>query len=108
LLEISGYDRAMVYVRNGAVALFDGMNPSLDGGWQALSDDLGAPEATLDWIHASTTMSGGERVYSSRGITILFNPDNDFVVHVSLYVPVNVDEYIERLQLNRDKRQHKP
>ena len=108
LLDIDGYDRAMTYVRNGAVALFDGMNPSLDGGWQALSDDLGTPEATLDWIHARTIMPGGERVYSSRGITILLNPDNDFVVYVSLYVPVTVDEYIERLQPNREKRLSKP
>jgi hypothetical protein len=104
LLEIGGYYRPLAYVRDGAVAMFDGTNPTLDGGWKALSDDLGTPEASLDWIHGTVGMPGGEKVYASRGITIFLNPENEFVVHVSVYVPTTVNEYNERLRLNREKR----
>jgi hypothetical protein len=106
LLEIGGYYRPMAYVRNGAVTMFDGMNPTLSCGWTELSDDLGTPEAKLDWIHGAVKMTGGERVHAGRGITVFINPENDFVIHVSLYVPATVEEYIRRLRLTREKRQH--
>lgn len=104
LLAIDGYYRPLAYVRDGAVAMFDGMNPVLDGGWATLSDDLGAPEARLDWVHATVDMPGGEWIYARRGITIFLNPENDFVIHVSVYVPTTVDGYVGRLRLNREKR----
>lgn len=104
LLEISGYYRPLAYVRDGVVVMFDGMNPALEGGWAALSNDLGPPEARLDWIHGPVNMPGGEQVYARRGITVLLNPDNQFVVHVSVYVPTSVDDYVRRLRLSREKR----
>lgn len=104
LLNIAGYYRPMAYVRDGAMALFDAMNPVLDGGWAALAADLGTPDAQLDWVHGTLAMPGGERTYASRGITIFLNPENDFVVHVSVYVPTSVDGYVQRLRLNRLKR----
>ena len=104
LLDVGGYYRPMTYVRDGNVVMFDGMNPTLDDGWTRLSDSLGQPEATLDWVHGTVGMSGGERVYASRGITVFLNPENDFVIHISVYVPTTVEEYIKRLRLNREKR----
>ena len=104
LLEVGGYYRPMAYVREGAVVMFDGMNPTLDGGWAALSADLGPPEATLDWVHGTVDMPGGERVYASRGITVFINPENDVVIHVSVYVPTTGDGYIKRLRPSREKR----
>lgn len=104
LLEISGYYRPLAYVRNGTVVMFDGMNPTLDGGWTVLSNDLGTPETMLDWIHGTVDMPSGELVYASRGITISLNPENDFVIYVSVYAPTTVEEYVERLRQDRRKR----
>ncbi|MBL8622200.1 MAG: hypothetical protein JNK64_12880 [Myxococcales bacterium] len=98
LLEWPGYYRPLVSVRDGAVVMIDGTNPELDGGWAALAADLGAPEATRDFVHGTTPMGGGERVYASRGITVFVNPDNDFVVHVAVYPPTTVADYLERLR----------
>jgi hypothetical protein len=104
LLALSGYYRPMGFVRHGEVVLFDGMNPALDGGWPALRNDLGAPDATLDWVHGTVRMPAGELVHARRGITVLLNPENDVVIHVSVYVPTTVEEYVSRLRLSREKR----
>jgi hypothetical protein len=36
-------------------------------------------------------------VHAGRGITIFLNPDNAFVIHVALYAPTTVADYVARL-----------
>ena len=104
LVELPGYGRALAYVRDSAVAMFDAMAPHLDGGWPALSADLGAPEATFDWIFGTIAMPAGELVYAKRGLTIFVNPENHAVVYISVYVTTTVEEYVRRLRPPREKR----
>jgi hypothetical protein len=104
LLEIDGYYRPLVYVRGGVVVLFDGTNPALSGDWKYLSADLGQPDAIQDWVHGTICMPSGLRIYASRGITIFLNPENDFVIHASLYAPSTVKEYLARLLVDWNKR----
>jgi hypothetical protein len=104
LVELPGYGRALAYVRDGAVVMFDAMAPQLDGGWPALSTDLGAPEATFDWVFGTVAMPAGELVYAKRGLTIFLNPENQAVAYISVYVPMTVDEYARRLRPPREKR----
>lgn len=106
LVELTGYGRALAYVRDGAVAMFDAMAPQLDGGWPALSTDLGAPEATFDWVFGTIAMPAGELVYAKRGLTIFLNPENQAVAYISVYVPTTVQEYARRLRPPREKRPH--
>lgn len=103
LLEWPGYYRPLVSVRDGVVVMIDGTNPELDGGWAALAADLGAPEATRDFVHGTTPMAGGEHIYASRGITVFVNPDNQFVVHVAVYPATTVADYLERLRPSLSK-----
>lgn len=77
--------------------------PQLDGGWRALSTDLGEPEASFDWVFGTVAMPGGELVYAKRGLTILLNPENQAVVYISVYVPTTVEEYARRLRPPREK-----
>lgn len=104
LVELTGYGRALVYARDGAVAMFDAMAPQLDRGWPALSADLGAPEAAFDWVFGTIAMPAGERVYAQRGLTIFLNPENQAVAYISVHVPTTVDEYARRLRPPRAKR----
>lgn len=104
LVELAGYGRALAYVRDGAVALFDAMAPQLDGGWPALSTALGAPEASFDWVFGTVAMSAGELVYAKRGLTVFLNPENQAVAYISAYVPTTVEEYARRLRPPREKR----
>jgi hypothetical protein len=104
LIELPGYGRALAYARDGAVAMFDAMAPQLDGGWSALSADLGAPEATFGWFFGTVAMPGGELVHAKRGLTIFLNPENQTVAYISVYVPTTVEEYARRLRPPREKR----
>jgi hypothetical protein len=104
LVELTGYGRALAYARDGGVAMFDAMAPQLDGGWPTLSADLGAPDATFDWIFGTVAMPSGELVYAKRGLTIFLNPENQAVAYISGYVPTTVEEYARRLRPPREKR----
>jgi hypothetical protein len=104
LLETYGYYRPMAFVRDGRVVMFSGMNPQLAVPWPQLSDDLGEPDAMLDWTHATDPIPGGEWVYSRRGITIFLDPEDEVVIHVSLYAATTADEYARRLRQGHGKR----
>jgi hypothetical protein len=104
LLELEGYYRPMASVRDGAVVMFDAMNPDLDGGWAALAADLGAPEATHDWVYGTVPMAGGERIYAKRGITVYINRDGDDILHVALYAPTTPDAYARDLRPDLQKK----
>lgn len=106
LVELPGYGRALGYARDGMLVLFDAMRPDLDGGWPALSADLGPPERTFDWIFGTVAMPGGELVYAKRGLTVFLNPENQAVAYITVYVPTTVDEYARRLRPPREKRPH--
>jgi hypothetical protein len=103
LLDITGYYRPLASVRDGEVVMFDGTNPELDGGWSALASDLGTPDATRDFVYSTVTMSGGERIHATRGITIFLNPENEMVLHVAVYAPTTVEDYEKRLRPSLDK-----
>jgi len=53
LLELPGYYRPLVTVRDDVVVLFDGTNPALDPGLPALLQDLGEPAAKEDFDHGT-------------------------------------------------------
>jgi hypothetical protein len=89
LLELTGYYRPTVSVRDGAVVLFDGMNPQADLG--AL--ELGEPEERLDYAHGTLPVDAGEWVFAARGITLFVNTTADTLLHVALYAPTTAAGY---------------
>jgi hypothetical protein len=98
LLDLPGYYRPLVSVRDGVVVLFDGTNPELEGGWAALSADLGEPEAKEDFTHGTIERPGGEWIYAARGITVFVRSDTTVAVHVAVYAPTTVSDYLARLR----------
>jgi hypothetical protein len=100
LVDVPGYYRPTVSVRDGVVVMFDGMNPELDGGWEPLAADLGEPEAKLDWMRDTLPMKGGEWVYPARGITIFGRAAGNAALHVAVYPPTTLAEYEASLRLD--------
>src|SRR5688572_6996381 len=99
-IEIAGYYAPTISVRNGAIVLFDGTNPELDGGWAPLAADLGQPEAKLDWYNDVLLMKGGEWVYPARGITIFGRAAGNAALHIAVYPPTTLAEYQASLRLD--------
>jgi len=94
VLEIAGYYRPTISVRDGAVVLFDGMNPAFEGDPAA----FGSPGERLDYAHGTLPVPAGEWVYAERGITLFVNTTADTLLHVALYAPTSVPEYRARLR----------
>jgi hypothetical protein len=96
LLDLEGYYRPRISVRDGAVVLFDGAQPELD--FVALANALGEPEAREDCTVGTLDVAGGEWIYAGRGLTLFVNSEPDRVLHIALYAPVSVDAYADRLR----------
>ena len=98
-LTLGGYERATVTRDDsGHVVMFDGSRPDLDGGWPALQQDLGAPEAQLDYRYLFVDYAGGEWVYPSRGITVFVNPQDGLMKHIAVYPSTTLDDWTRRLR----------
>jgi hypothetical protein len=93
VIDVPGYYRPTVSVRDGVVVLFDGMNPELREGLEALTADLGAPDARLDYRHGTLPVPGGEWVHAARGLTLFVNTTADTALHVALYAPTTTEAY---------------
>lgn len=98
LLDIEGYHRPLLSVRNDAVVLFDGAYPKLEGGWDALRADLGDPVERLDYQDGTIVVTGGERVYPDRGIAVFVSSDASEIYHVAVFAPTTIDVYKDRLR----------
>jgi len=104
VLEMEGYYRPTVYAREGAVVMFDGMNPQLAPPWNVLQAEFGAPDSALDWSYDGIALAEAELIFASRGITVFLNTANGFVVFVSLFEPTTVDHYVRHLRIERSRR----
>lgn len=98
VLDMPGYYRPTVSVRDGVVVLFDGTNPQIVGGLASIVSSAGRPAASLDYRHGTLPVSGGEWVYASRGLTVFVNTTADTALHVALYAPTSPDEYVRHLR----------
>jgi hypothetical protein len=100
VLEIPGYYRPTISVREGVVVLFDGMNPQIDeAALAALLHELGEPAARLDYARGTLPVSGGELACPERGITLFVNAQADRLLHVALYAPTDLRRYRALLRL---------
>jgi hypothetical protein len=95
-LDLEGYRHPEVSVREGRVVLFDGAFPQLD--YDALIADLGDPEERLDYVHGFIHVGEGEWIYGARGITVFINTDATQLLHIAVYAPTTVAEYVAHLR----------
>ncbi len=104
LLDLPGYYRPTASFRGGKLVLLDGMNPAVKGGAAALRADLGAPAARLDFEHGTLPIAAGEWAFPARGITLFVEPVNGEILHVALYHPTDLAEYVHALRPHLGKR----
>jgi hypothetical protein len=96
LLDLEGYVRPRVSVRDEHIVLFDATHPQVD--FPALMADLGDPDERHDYVHGFLPVGEGEWVYASRGITAFVNASFDKLLHIALYAPTTPTIYRARLR----------
>jgi hypothetical protein len=104
LLELPGFYRPIVRVRDGAVVMFEAGMPELADDLPALLASLGTPDEVSDFVFRDVTMAGGEHVFARRGVTLFVNPENQRVLHLALYSPTTVAAYRDHLRLDLSAR----
>lgn len=88
------------------VVLIDIEHPKLPHAPDVLLDALGVPSGRLDFAFDILQVTGGERVYSDRGITVFYKENTDLIVRISLYAPtIAVSGYKTRYRLNLARRE---
>jgi hypothetical protein len=102
VLGLPGYYRPTVSVRDGELTLFDGMNPEFE--LPPVLEELGEPDARLDYQHGTLPVNAGEWVFPGRGITLFLNTTSEVPLHVALYRPTDLDGYASRLRPHLGKR----
>lgn len=103
LLDLPGYYRPTVNLRNGKVVMFDAMNPVMTGNLETLKAHLGKPALTLDWHYGTLPLEKGEWVFPDKGITLFLNSTFDKVLHIALYHATSSRDYLNKLRPNLKK-----
>lgn len=98
--EASAYEGGLrIYVDDDdRVVLVDGRDPVTDSGAPLIAPDLGDPDAVLDTTIGPVMVTGGERVYSGRGLALQVSPGNGAIVAVFGFAPTTIGDYLQRLR----------
>lgn len=104
VLAIEGYYRPTASLEGERLVLFDGMLPDLGESLPSLLHDFGEPAARLDWYYGTLVMVGGEWVYPGRGLTLFLNTDRDRALHIALFAPATLADYLDHLRPHLRKR----
>lgn len=99
-VKIEGFTNPHLYFVEGKAVLFEAMAGPILVAFDTLLQDLGAPAARLDWDFGTLPLPGGEYVYPDWGITLFLNTDRDRALHVALYQPCTLDDYLAYLRPN--------
>lgn len=93
-----GYpDNLKAWFRGPTLVLVEAALPRLVHSVPDLMADLGDPADRLDDVWGVLTVPGGTRVYPGRGIAVFVGPEGQ-LLRVSLFAPVTLDEYLDRLR----------
>ncbi len=92
-LAFQGYeDPVKLWFRGDQVVSLEAEYPQLDDA-KALLASLGKPDATLDFYFDIMLNQGGEYVFCEKGITLFMDSQREDAVKISVYPPMNLDDY---------------
>lgn len=69
---------------------------------------LGEPDKQLDYYFNVLKITGGERVYANRGLTLYTDQEGERVRHVLVYPVTNFYTYVNRYRLHLPPMQRNP
>ena len=93
----SGWVR--VWSRDGNVVLVD-----VDGPLELDVAALGAPDARLLAHAGFASYPDADLVFAARGLAVGIAPESGVVHYAAVFVPCSVEEYVERLRVDRVQR----
>ena len=98
VVPVSGYDsEPRVWVRDEHIVLIDIEYPELTA---VQLTQLGQPAARLDTYWHQLLLRQAHWVYPERGLSLLVNPGNNELLHLTLFTPTTVQTFEATLLLS--------
>lgn len=93
------------WFERGSLNLIDTDYPEPAQGWRALVDSLGEPDARLDYAWSRFVLTGAERVYARRGLSLIVKEDPGLLLRIAFFAPTSVDTYAKELRFISRERE---
>ena len=109
MLTVRDYDHAVrVWLDGPRVLMLDAQTPKLTSDVAVVLNELGEPEAKLDYVWGMLPIAAGELVYPKRGLSLFVAPTRLAVFHVAVFSPTTLDGYVENYRLHLGKKPFPP
>ena len=109
MLTVPDYDQAVrVWLDGPKVLMLDVQTPKFPSDVAVVLNELGEPEAKLDYVWGTLPVAAGELVYAKRGLTLFAAPTGLTIFHLAAFSPTTVDRYVENYRLHLGKKPFPP
>ena len=105
MLVVPGYEhRVRIWTDEAKALMLDVQYPSFPSEVSVLLQQLGEPEAKLDYDWGTMRIEKGEWVYADRGLALFLAPDSSRVFHLAAFSRTTLQGYEANFQLHLGKR----
>lgn len=105
MLVAQGYEHPVrVWLDGPRVLMLDVQTPKFSSDVAVVLNELGEPEAKLDYMWGTLPIAEGEWVYSQRGLSLFVAPAGVAIFHLAAFSPATLDGYVENYRLHLGKK----
>ena len=105
MLVVQGYEHPVrVWLDGPRVLMLDVQTPKLSSDVAVVLNELGEPEAKLDYVWGTLPIAAGEWVYPKRGLSLFVAQTGVAIFHLAAFSPATLDGYVENYRLNLGKK----
>lgn len=109
MLVVEGYEHPVsVWLDGPRVLMLDVQTPKLSSDVAVVLNELGEPDAKLDYVWGTLPVAEGEWVYPKRGLSLFLAPTRLAIFHIAVFSPTTVDGYAEKYRLHLGKKPFPP
>lgn len=109
MLTVRDYEHAVrVWLDGPRVLMLDVQTPKFNSDVAVVLNELGEPEAKLDYVWGTLPIAAGELVYAKRGLSLFVDPGWSTVFHLAAFSHTTVDGYVEAYRLHLGKKPFPP
>lgn len=109
MLTVQGYDHAVrVWLDESRVLMLDVQTPKFPSDLAVVLNELGEPEAKLDYVWGTLPVASGEWVYPKRGLSLFLAASGQAVFHLAAFSRTTLDDYADNYRLHLGKKPFPP
>ena len=105
MLVVEGYEHNVrVWLDGPRVLMLDVQTPKISSDVAVVLNELGEPEAKLDYVWGTLPIAEGEWVYPKRGLSLFLAPTRLAIFHLAVFSLSTLEVYVENYRLHLGKK----